>query len=359
MLYRLFLSSMLIAAHVVAAETTLSGNHNWQSNDHLIITVPYKLDKSQAFIKDTIHFSLDTPALEIIDWNSSEPASMVSNSSHTQEFLGYTNTGSFIIDAKPLDAMTLPEKATLFMHYQEKSSDMPGEFQYEFSLAKPIDQNEPQEKKLHTPSKSASHKQTSQEHTPSILDWFSEQLKKLSDIISHLVEKTNSPLLRIITIFILGLLMSLTPCIYPMIPITVGILQTTSQKSLFNNFLLAGSYTLGIATTFACLGLLAAFGGAHFGSIMGNVYFVLFLVAFLAYLAFSMLGFYDMYTPRFMQAQGSHKVNGSYLQPSYLAQSVDQQLPLAFLPVRTYVCACCRYGQQALGIFVSLYIQFG
>ena len=53
----------------------------------------------------------------------------------------------------------------------------------------------------------------------------------------------------------LGLLLSLTPCIYPMIPITIGILQAQGSSSFWRNFSLALAYTMGIATTFALLGL--------------------------------------------------------------------------------------------------------
>ncbi len=107
--------------------------------------------------------------------------------------------------------------------------------------------------------------------------------------------------------------MSLTPCIYPMIPITVGILQTSSGSSLFKNFLLAFSYTLGIAFTFAILGLLAAFGSTQFGMLMGNPIFVTFLVVFLGYLAGTMLGIYEMYIPRFLQPKNHSVQGGSYL----------------------------------------------
>ena len=102
--------------------------------------------------------------------------------------------------------------------------------------------------------------------------------------------------------------MSLTPCIYPMIPITVGILQAQGSKSFGSNLLLASAYTLGIATTFAALGVTAAYTGAMFGaSIMSNPFFILMIVAVLTYLGFSMLGFYDMYTPKFMRNAGAGK----------------------------------------------------
>jgi len=129
------------------------------------------------------------------------------------------------------------------------------------------------------------------------------------DWISQTVEQSDSLIVQWLLVFLLGLLMSLTPCIYPMIPITAGILQTQGSRSVIMSFMLALSYTLGIATTFSILGLLAAFAGQAMGQFVYHPAFIIPLVLLLIYLAFSMIGFYDMYVPRFLQPR-DHKVNG-------------------------------------------------
>lgn len=131
--------------------------------------------------------------------------------------------------------------------------------------------------------------------------------------ISNTMTNTNSMALRVVLVFLLGLLMSLTPCIYPMIPITAGILQTQSSKSLLSSFLLALSYTFGIATTFAILGLLAAFAGQAMGQFMSHPAFIIPLVILLVYLALAMIGLYDMYIPRFLQPRGQNVQGGSFV----------------------------------------------
>lgn len=125
---------------------------------------------------------------------------------------------------------------------------------------------------------------------------------------------TKSQLLwvRVLIAFLLGLLLSLTPCIYPMIPITIGILQAQGAPSFWRNFSLALAYTLGIATTFALLGLAAALAGQAFGSFMNNPIVILLIVALLIYSALSLFGFYEMKAPRFMQ-RGSSTKGGSLL----------------------------------------------
>lgn len=131
--------------------------------------------------------------------------------------------------------------------------------------------------------------------------------------ISDTMTQTNSLAIRLLLVFFLGLLMSLTPCIYPMIPITAGILQAQSSKSLLTSFLLALSYTIGIATTFAILGLLAAFAGQAMGQFMSHPAFIIPLVGLLAYLALAMMGVYDMYIPRFMQPRNQNVHGGSFI----------------------------------------------
>lgn len=133
--------------------------------------------------------------------------------------------------------------------------------------------------------------------------------KKVQDTLTQ----TESWSMRLLFAFFLGLLMSLTPCIYPMVPITVGILQSQGSPSLLRNFFLSSAYALGLATTFACLGFIAATSGSAFGHLMGNPLFVIAIVLVLAYFAFSLFGFYPLYIPRFLQQKQSFSNKGSFL----------------------------------------------
>lgn len=120
---------------------------------------------------------------------------------------------------------------------------------------------------------------------------------RLQDQITH----THSRVAQILLIFLLGLLMSFTPCILPMVPITMGILQPSAGSTLSKNLLIALSYAAGVATTFALLGLITALGGAHFGFLMGSPIFIGALILFFMYMGLSMIGLYELYVPRFLQ----------------------------------------------------------
>lgn len=152
-------------------------------------------------------------------------------------------------------------------------------------------------------------------HEPELIDQTNNTVtnESFSCYVQQLVQKTDTIWLRIVLVLLLGLMMSLTPCIYPMIPITMGILQSQGSSSLWRNFLLASCYATGIATMFALLGLIAASTGQLFGAIMAHPVVIIGIVLILAYLALSMLGLYEMYVPRFMSNNNSRVNSGSFL----------------------------------------------
>jgi len=125
---------------------------------------------------------------------------------------------------------------------------------------------------------------------------------------------TEQPLLFILLLaFFAGLLVSFTPCVYPMIPITVGILQAQATKSLWRNFFLSCSYVLGIATIYALLGYVVATTSLIFGQWFASPWFISLAVFFFVYIAFAMFGFYNIYIPAFLQHRGTVDVRGSFL----------------------------------------------
>lgn len=130
-----------------------------------------------------------------------------------------------------------------------------------------------------------------------------QQHQSWTATLQNLVEQTKSPWAQILFALLLGLLLSLTPCIYPMIPITIGILHSQGRKSLLHDFLGSLSYACGIATTFACLGLLATMAGSSFGSLLSYPPFVIGLVMFIGYMSLTMIGILDLYIPSFMQGE--------------------------------------------------------
>jgi len=137
-------------------------------------------------------------------------------------------------------------------------------------------------------------------------------------ILESLLHDTQSLPLVLFASFVAGVLASFTPCIYPMLPITMGIITAQGAQSMFVNFFLSLSYGLGIATVYASLGYLTVKTNLMFGQWLGNPLFISTMIVFFLYLAFSMFGFYEMYTPRFLQAQSNTKYKGGSFTYSFM-----------------------------------------
>jgi thiol:disulfide interchange protein DsbD len=98
----------------------------------------------------------------------------------------------------------------------------------------------------------------------------------------------GNPALALPALFAGGVLTSLTPCVYPMIPITAAIVggQTASDgtKSRLRPVLLTFTYVLGLALVYSALGVFAGLTGTLFGSVSTNpwLYFTMANVLLLA-----------------------------------------------------------------------------
>lgn len=109
---------------------------------------------------------------------------------------------------------------------------------------------------------------------------------------------SESLLLAMIFVFFAGFLTSFTPCIFPMIPLTLAVLVPRGQTLSFTQKLARSlSYVLGIALTYSVFGLLAASSGLMFGSLLGNQYVAVCIGFFFVAFAISMLGFFEIKTP--------------------------------------------------------------
>ncbi len=94
-----------------------------------------------------------------------------------------------------------------------------------------------------------------------------------------------------------GLLASLTPCIYPMIPITAGVISHSNLGgSRTRGCLLSLGYVLGMAVTYAALGVFAAATGHLFGSVHANPWTLLLVGSLILAFALSMLDVFSVPT---------------------------------------------------------------
>lgn len=118
-----------------------------------------------------------------------------------------------------------------------------------------------------------------------------KMLKKTAD------QKGDSWYILLLT-FLTGILISFSPWVYPIIPITVGVLSKHRSRSPLYSFFSAITYVIGITIVYALLryffsepmGIMFSSNGLH--SWQGVLWII-----FSVYLSFSFFGFYQMYIP--------------------------------------------------------------
>jgi len=114
--------------------------------------------------------------------------------------------------------------------------------------------------------------------------------------------KQDSLLLTLIAFFVGGLLLSFTPCVFPMYPILTGIIvgagnQQASTLTTKKAFTLSFFYVQGMAVTYTLLGIVVALAGAQFQAIFQHPFVLIALSILFIFLALSMFGVFNLALP--------------------------------------------------------------
>jgi thiol:disulfide interchange protein DsbD len=100
-----------------------------------------------------------------------------------------------------------------------------------------------------------------------------------------------------VALFLIGLALNLTPCVYPMIGVTVSIFGARRAAPPLQIFGHAVLYVLGMAVMYSTLGLVAALTGGLFGGLLGNPVVLVGIGGLLIALSLSMFGLYQLQAP--------------------------------------------------------------
>ncbi|KKP35594.1 MAG: thiol:disulfide interchange protein [candidate division TM6 bacterium GW2011_GWF2_32_72] len=269
------------------------------------ITVFFKLEKDQNVYHDFLKFSSDNPYVKISDWKTSTPPKEQFDTSFKATKKIFDSNFSINLQATRIDNSVSTSNIHLSYYLNTEKS-----FKEKIITLSFNSNNQSNEIsgdiEIQKTSASSENKQDENKE----ITW--------GDKISGWMKNANSLWLQILLALLLGFLLSLTPCVYPMIPITVGILQTQSSKSIFKNLIMALAYAIGLSTTFSILGLLAAFSGQIFGKILINPIFVIVLVIVLGYLGLSMYGFFDLYIPSFLRNSNGVKSGSGAITSAFI-----------------------------------------
>jgi thiol:disulfide interchange protein DsbD len=125
--------------------------------------------------------------------------------------------------------------------------------------------------------------------------------------IAHLL-KDASFWVILASFFGFGLLLSLTPCVFPMIPILSGIIVGSGHKvSHSRGFALSLAYVLGMAITYSAAGIAAGMTGTLLSAALQNPWVLGSFALVFVVLSFSMFGFYELQLPSFLQSKMSEE----------------------------------------------------
>lgn len=137
----------------------------------------------------------------------------------------------------------------------------------------------------------------------------SVQQKDDSGSVASTLEKSGL-FLSLIFVFLAGLALNLTPCVYPLIPITIGYFGGQAEGKTSRLFLLGVLYVLGMALTYSVIGVVTSLSGAVFGTLLQNPYVIIGIVLLFIALALSQFGVYEFKLPDALVAKAGGAKGG-------------------------------------------------
>lgn len=334
------LFSLVIATTIHAAIEVKQHRVNDHSTKLEVIVTP---EEGKAVFKDFLSLTVDHPGVTLSAWVSSEAPKTWFDASLQKELLAFTKPTTLYLHATKSSGHDA-SGAALHISYLTSHAKAAQHEIVPLSFAEVVVQSSA------TPPEPTKTLCTPSEALPTLQKGWS--LTNVSDYLEKLITASQALWIRLLLIMLLGLLMSLTPCIYPMIPITIGIMQGQGQKSVLRTLAHATSYSMGIATTFALLGLFAASTGAIFGMLLTHPAVVLVIVALMVYMALSLFGFYEMRMPQFLQQNNTHH-KGSLLS-SFIFGAVSGTVasPCLSPGLALVLCIVASIGSKFIGFLL-------
>ncbi|MBK5939078.1 protein-disulfide reductase DsbD [Halochromatium roseum] len=165
--------------------------------------------------------------------------------------------------------------------------------------------------------------------------------------------------------FVLGLLLSFTPCVFPMIPILSGIIAGQGSKITTRQaFFLSLAYVLAMALTYAIVGVIAGLFGANLQAAFQNPWVLGAFAAIFVALSLSMFGFYDLQLPSSVQTkltQLSNKQQGGTLTGAAIMGALSALIvgPCVAPPLMGALIFIGKTGDAVLGFFALLGLGLG
>ncbi len=131
------------------------------------------------------------------------------------------------------------------------------------------------------------------------------------DEVSNIIEEKGW-LAAVLVIFLGGLALNLTPCVYPLIPITISFFGAQSSGSKLQSILMGIFYALGMSVTYSALGVFAALTGSLLGTALQNPLVIIVIALIMFALGTSMFGLFEIRVPQSLALAGNKNRSGYF-----------------------------------------------
>ncbi len=166
-------------------------------------------------------------------------------------------------------------------------------------------------------------------------------------------------LLSLVLVFTGGLALNLTPCVYPIIPITISYFGAQSEGRTSRLFFLGLLFVTGMAVTYSAIGVITSLTGGFFGGLLQQPVVLIAISAFFIVLALSMFGFYEFRLPqKWMDSAGSARAGllGALLMGLSMGIIAAPCIGPLVLGLAAYVAA---RGDPFYGFFLFFFMALG
>ncbi|HKB84702.1 MAG TPA: cytochrome c biogenesis protein CcdA [Ignavibacteriaceae bacterium] len=134
---------------------------------------------------------------------------------------------------------------------------------------------------------------------------------KKDDSVSSLLE-SNGLIIGLLFVFLGGLALNLTPCVYPLIPITIGFFGGQSEGKTSRLVGMGLLFVVGMAVTYSVIGVVTALTGSVFGALLQSPVVIILIALIFVVLSLSMFGVYEFKLPDSLVAKAGGAKGGMY-----------------------------------------------
>ena len=170
----------------------------------------------------------------------------------------------------------------------------------------------------------------------------------------------ENPLLAFLLVFGMGLALNLTPCVYPMLSVTLALFGARTEKSAAKRLPAAVVYVLGIAAMYSALGLVAALTGTLFGAVLQNEWVLIGIAVLLGAMAISMFGAFELQAPSFLLERLGGQSTAGFLGVFFSGLVVGVfAAPCIGPPIVALLAVVAQSGNPVFGFWVFFVLSLG